>query len=166
MNGHNVGPAGAYQGGQYQQQLHLQSRPSVSDQSSLDRHPSQVSETSMATTASGQSQAQAMSKYGLKNVNSPPLGIDVQKAQQDKEVNMNDATPKAATAPRGDEGVPGVNVELEDTEEARKRTIRLEAQEDKILADPEEETPQMSATSYPGQMWNPYGMEFVDWRDD
>jgi hypothetical protein len=115
----------------------------------------------MQTSAS----SQAVNGQGSKSVNAPNLGIDVQKAQQDKEVNLYDVTPKAVTAPAAG-GAPSVNIELEDTEEARKRTIRLEAQEDKILADPEEEAPQMSATSYPGQMWNPYGMEFVDWRDD
>ncbi|TKW56643.1 hypothetical protein CTA1_3267 [Colletotrichum tanaceti] len=62
--------------------------------------------------------------------------------------------------------------ELEDTEDERKRTIRHEAQEEKILVDHYEdlqsggikyrkeedpEVPQMSATSYPGQEWNPYG---------
>ncbi|KAK2017955.1 hypothetical protein LZ32DRAFT_683759 [Colletotrichum eremochloae] len=69
--------------------------------------------------------------------------------------------------------------ELEDTEDERKRTIRHEAQEEKILVDPYEElhsggikyrkeedteVPQMSATSYPGQEWNPYGAGgYEDW---
>ncbi|KAM0569586.1 hypothetical protein ACHAO3_008911 [Verticillium nonalfalfae] len=61
--------------------------------------------------------------------------------------------------------------ELEDTEDERKRSIRLEAQEEKILYDPDEDyalvtdgdaarkdpdAPLMSATSYPGMEWNPY----------
>ncbi|KAK2064898.1 hypothetical protein LY76DRAFT_611831 [Colletotrichum caudatum] len=69
--------------------------------------------------------------------------------------------------------------ELEDTEDERKRSIRHEAQEEKILVDPYEElesggvkyrkeedpeVPQMSATSYPGQEWNPYGAGgYEDW---
>ncbi|KAK1998168.1 hypothetical protein LX36DRAFT_719482, partial [Colletotrichum falcatum] len=69
--------------------------------------------------------------------------------------------------------------ELEDTEDERKRTIRHLAQEEKILVDPYEElqsggvkyrkeedpeVPQMSATSYPGQEWNPYGAGgYEDW---
>ncbi|OLN86042.1 hypothetical protein CCHL11_05203 [Colletotrichum chlorophyti] len=69
--------------------------------------------------------------------------------------------------------------ELEDTEDERKRTIRQEAQEEKILVDPYEElqsgglkfrkdddpeAPQMSATSYPGQEWNPYvAGGYEDW---
>lgn len=68
--------------------------------------------------------------------------------------------------------------ELEDTEDERMRTIRLEAQEEKILVDPydeihagkkykkedEPDMPQMSATSYPGQEWNPYGAGgYEDW---
>lgn len=58
--------------------------------------------------------------------------------------------------------------ELDDTEEARKRTLRLEAQEEKIHYDPQEDAePQMSATSYPGDEWNPYGeVAFGDWKDD
>ena len=116
----------------------------------------------MQTSAS----SQLVNGHGTKSVNSPNLGIDVHRAQQDKEVDLYDVTPKAATAPTAANGATSVNVELEDTEEARKRTIRLESQEDKILADPEEDAPQMSATSYPGQMWNPYGMEFVSWQDD
>ncbi|KAK1987446.1 hypothetical protein LZ30DRAFT_702558 [Colletotrichum cereale] len=69
--------------------------------------------------------------------------------------------------------------ELEDTEDERRRTIRHEAHEEKILVDPYEElqsggvkyrkeedpeVPQMSATSYPGQEWNPYGAGgYEDW---
>ncbi|KAK1720639.1 hypothetical protein BDP67DRAFT_390844 [Colletotrichum lupini] len=70
--------------------------------------------------------------------------------------------------------------ELEDTEDERQRTMRREAQEEKILVDPYEELssggvkyrkeeepadmPQMSATSYPGQEWNPYGAGgYEDW---
>ncbi|KAJ3496185.1 hypothetical protein NLG97_g2842 [Lecanicillium saksenae] len=56
--------------------------------------------------------------------------------------------------------------ELEDTAEARQRTIRIDGQEEKIAYDPEEENPKMSATSYPGQEWNPYGEPgFGDWQE-
>ncbi|KAF4460809.1 hypothetical protein FALBO_12406, partial [Fusarium albosuccineum] len=63
------------------------------------------------------------------------------------------------------------HAELEDTEEARKRRIRLDSQEEKIHYDPNadsdgEVVPQMSATSYPGQEWNPYGMpEYGEWNE-
>ncbi|KAH7309137.1 hypothetical protein B0I35DRAFT_94076 [Stachybotrys elegans] len=70
---------------------------------------------------------------------------------------------------RVQEPVEGPRVELEDTEEARKRAIRLASQEEKILYDPEDDPnhmPVMSATSYPGQEWNPYGVEYGDWKDD
>lgn len=57
--------------------------------------------------------------------------------------------------------------ELEDTEEARKRAIRLASQEEKIYYNPEDDKePQMSATSYPGQEWNPYGMPEYAWQDE
>ncbi|TQW12371.1 hypothetical protein IF2G_01102 [Cordyceps javanica] len=57
-------------------------------------------------------------------------------------------------------------VELEDTAEARQRTLRINSQEEKIAYDPEEENPKMTATSYPGQEWNPYGEPgFGDWHE-
>lgn len=66
---------------------------------------------------------------------------------------------------------PSFHAELEDTEDARKRTLRINSQEEKIHYDPnadsDGEVPvQMSATSYPGQEWNPYGMpEMGDWNE-
>ncbi|KAL6856655.1 hypothetical protein J3F83DRAFT_763886 [Trichoderma novae-zelandiae] len=112
------------------------------------------------------------------------LGIDVQKAQQLVEDDLYDATPKVA--PSGTEDSheaessraaetktgptpanTGVVAELEDTEEARKRAIRLASQEEKIYYEPEDDEPKMSATSYPGQEWNPFGEpEFADWKED
>jgi hypothetical protein len=68
-------------------------------------------------------------------------------------------------------GGPSFHAELEDTEDARKRTLRINSQEEKIHYDPnadsDGEVPaQMSATSYPGQEWNPYGMtEVGDWNE-
>ncbi|KAI8304733.1 hypothetical protein K4K61_005908 [Colletotrichum sp. SAR11_59] len=92
-----------------------------------------------------------------------------------------DEAPRNATHTNGNSNGAGATAlvrgrstraELEDTEDERMRTMRLEAQEEKILVDPYEEkqssgnkyrkeddpeAPQMSATSYPGQEWNPYG---------
>ncbi|KAF5023666.1 hypothetical protein F66182_4286 [Fusarium sp. NRRL 66182] len=75
-------------------------------------------------------------------------------------------TPEARTY-----GGPSFHAELENTEEARKRTLRIDAQEEKIHYDPNADSdgevpPQMSATSYPGQEWSPYGMpEAGDWNE-
>lgn len=76
------------------------------------------------------------------------------------EINGNGAAINAA-------GGPSFQAELEDTAEARKRTLRIDSQEEKIHYDPDADSdgelpPQMSATSYPGQEWNPYGGEFGD----
>ncbi|KAM0207628.1 hypothetical protein ACHAQD_011983 [Fusarium lateritium] len=68
-------------------------------------------------------------------------------------------------------GGPSFHAELEDTEDARKRTLRINSQEEKIHYDPNADSdgevpPSMSATSYPGQEWNPYGMpELGDWSE-
>ncbi|KAK1255773.1 hypothetical protein MKX07_008032 [Trichoderma sp. CBMAI-0711] len=124
------------------------------------------------------------------------LDIDVDKARQLVEENLYDATPKVVPsgtdnsneASGSSEAVPkdeietskaaevkpdlppastGVVAELEDTEEARKRAIRLASQEEKIYYEPEDFEPKMSATSYPGQEWNPFGEpEFADWKED
>lgn len=72
---------------------------------------------------------------------------------------------KSSVPPRENETSPPM--ELEDTADARMRTLRIGSQEEKIFYDPEGDVPKMSATSYPGQEWNPYGEpEFADWRDD
>ena len=124
------------------------------------------------------------------------LGIDVEKARLLVEDNLYDATPKVVPSGTENSheasGVPqivskeeaessreaetktgvtpvstGVVAELEDTEEARKRAIRLASQEEKIYYEPEDFEPKMSATSYPGQEWNPFGEpEFADWKED
>lgn len=125
------------------------------------------------------------------------LGIDVEKAQQHVEEDLYAATPKVvpnglvpkdeqppitAAEEQGEGSGAGaaaaaktsktsakapVVAELEDTEEARKRAIRLASQEEKIFYEPEDDEPKMSATSYPGQEWNPFGeAEFADWRED
>ncbi|KAK1671967.1 hypothetical protein BDP55DRAFT_696487 [Colletotrichum godetiae] len=90
--------------------------------------------------------------------------------------NGSAGTAASTTLARG----KSTRAELEDTEDERQRTMRREAQEEKILVDPYEElssggvkyrkeeepvdVPQMSATSYPGQEWNPYGAGgYEDW---
>ncbi|KAH6688939.1 hypothetical protein F5X68DRAFT_204654 [Plectosphaerella plurivora] len=85
---------------------------------------------------------------------------------------------KKSKAPAKVIRVNSTRAELEDTEDERRRTLRLEAQEEKILYDPNEdgpsggrrkeeaEAPQMSATSYPGMEWNPYANgNYDDWND-
>lgn len=63
------------------------------------------------------------------------------------------------------------HAELDDTSEAHQRKLRIDSQEEKIHYDPNADSdgevpPQMSATSYPGQEWNPYGMpEFGEWQE-
>lgn len=124
------------------------------------------------------------------------LEVDVQKANNDAEDDIYDATPRVTKDATGESSAPSQvsrltsgdaregeekakavaktdatqhTAELEDTEDVRARTMRLDAQEEKILYFPDEEgeEPTMSATSYPGQEWNPYGEpEFGDWRDD
>ncbi|RSL50660.1 hypothetical protein CEP54_011823 [Fusarium duplospermum] len=90
---------------------------------------------------------------------------------------QNETTHDKAVSPEGNgngngvavkaTGGPSFSAELEDTEEARKRTLRIDSQEEKIHYDPNADSdgevpPQMSATSYPGQEWNPYGGEYGD----
>ncbi|KAL7922758.1 hypothetical protein ACQKWADRAFT_312654 [Trichoderma austrokoningii] len=117
------------------------------------------------------------------------LGIDIEKAQQQlEEDDLYSATPRKLedgvqqpTVSRtmtneqaAESSASGavkrsntVVAELEDTEKARKRAIRLASQEEKIFYEPEDEAPKMSATSYPGQEWNPFGeQEFADWREE
>ncbi|CEJ91461.1 hypothetical protein VHEMI07171 [[Torrubiella] hemipterigena] len=78
------------------------------------------------------------------------------------------ATTTAAVASESPAKEPSssFNIELEDTADARQRTIRLESQEEKIAYDPLDAEPVMAATSYPGQEWNPYGDNFGDWTED
>lgn len=116
------------------------------------------------------------------------LTVDVDKSKQDMEENIYDATPRLKQdrtgeskgvsdisksnsngSARGKENInnTAAHVELEDTADAHMRTIRLRSQEEKIFYDPEGDVPKMSATSYPGQEWNPYGEpEFADFKDD
>ncbi|KAL6874639.1 hypothetical protein HDV57DRAFT_511076 [Trichoderma longibrachiatum] len=103
------------------------------------------------------------------------LGIDVERARQLVDDNLYDATPRAAggSRPVPEEGAessgsaeakPGLPPV---SSEARKRAIRLASQEEKIYYEPEDDEPKMSATSYPGQEWNPFGEpEFADWKED
>ncbi|CAG9946469.1 unnamed protein product [Clonostachys rosea f. rosea IK726] len=72
--------------------------------------------------------------------------------------------PKSSSLESG-EASRGFTVELADTADARMRTLRLNEQEEKIFYEPEGEPPKMTATSYPGQEWNPYG-EPEFWNDE
>lgn len=123
------------------------------------------------------------------------MAIDVGKSKQDIDENIYDATPRLKQeATGGSHGVSDQSdtndkkptpetkkvvppparetqaspaMELEDTNDARMRSLRIDSQEEKIFYDPEGDVPKMSATSYPGQEWNPYGEpEFGDWKDD
>ncbi|KAM0280162.1 hypothetical protein ACHAQH_004234 [Verticillium albo-atrum] len=97
-------------------------------------------------------------------------------AQREAEAETAAATART-TLIRG----KSTRAELEDTEDERKRSIRLEAQEEKILYDPDEDNapatdrdaarrdldaPLMSATSYPGMEWNPYMVGGYDEMDE
>lgn len=75
---------------------------------------------------------------------------------------------RRASAVRSPAQKENSRAELEDTEEAHRRKMRLASQEEKIHFDPNADSdgevpPQMSATSYPGQEWNPYGVDFSEW---
>jgi hypothetical protein len=121
------------------------------------------------------------------------LNIDVARSRNVDEENIYDATPRLdhnktggsdvsksgsatsgnmGTTTSGEEAEQGKKddppmMELEDTAEARLRTLRLDSQEEKIFYDPEGDVPKMSATSYPGQEWNPYGEpEFGEWKEE
>ncbi|KHO00395.1 uncharacterized protein MAM_01173 [Metarhizium album ARSEF 1941] len=121
-------------------------------------------------------------KATARNIN---LGVETTKTEQHRDAGMHDSTPRLAQDYNG-EGyeAPGVGrkaspdspeeqtnsqgvsrtttrftAELEDTAGAHERRVRLASQEEKIWLDPQDDPnyqPQMSATSYPGQEWNPY----------
>ena len=85
----------------------------------------------------------------------------------DTKATEESETVKSKTGDKPDEPSGSFAMELEDTADARMRTMRLDSQEEKIFYDPEGDVPKMSATSYPGQEWNPYGEpDFGDWRDE
>ncbi|KAH7158254.1 hypothetical protein B0J13DRAFT_435046 [Dactylonectria estremocensis] len=110
---------------------------------------------------------------------SPPVGADGKISPAHSHTHsisgVSDQEPAMYRATRN--GVPmrsntrnrNAPAELEDTEEAHRRKLRLNSQEEKIHYNPDEDSdgelpPQMSATSYPGQEWNPYP-EYDDWND-
>lgn len=126
-----------------------------------------------------------------RSANSNNLGVDVAKAKQHHDDDIYDATPrlnkddpgegakapemerqvsedslKEKTKKEGPKTKSEFTAELEDTAGAHERRVRLASQEEKIWIDPEDDPnyqPQMSATSYPGQEWNPYGdPDFLD----
>ena len=101
----------------------------------------------------------------------PRLDKDKDKDRDDEsavaEPSPTKSRPKDGAASKG---LGVLSAELEDTAAAHERSRRLESQEEKIWVSPEDDPeyqPQMTATSYPGQEWNPYGEpEFVDLRED
>ncbi|TWU74230.1 hypothetical protein ED733_003710 [Metarhizium rileyi] len=130
--------------------------------------------------------AETPDRGAVRSAKSNVLGVDVDKALQHHDEDIYDATPRLnetthpqdlqthGTDRRVSEHSPAekctckaglktsndFTAELEDTANAHERRVRLESQEEKIWLDPEDDpnyVPQMSATSYPGQEWNPYG---------
>lgn len=95
---------------------------------------------------------------------SEDLNASEESSQNEVTRDATEATSATSQATGGNDGQQtDFHAELDDTEDARKRTMRLETQEGLIHYDPGadsdgEPAPQMSATSYPGQEWNPYGM--------
>ncbi|KAG6033413.1 hypothetical protein E4U41_006924 [Claviceps citrina] len=117
-------------------------------------------------------------------VTAPPhrastFGVDVKKTTQhnNAEDGLQAATPQRNSAKNGAESERKVSrdldslaAELEDTFGAHERRARLATQEEKIWCNPDDDAhfrPQMKATSYPGQEWNPYeGAEFVEGTEE
>ncbi|KAF4342545.1 hypothetical protein FBEOM_3521 [Fusarium beomiforme] len=101
---------------------------------------------------------------------SPPSGAPGSVSPNSMRQSPADGSDLGPPEPKS-RGGPSFHAELEDTEDARKRTLRIDSQEEKIHYDPNADSdgelpPQMSATSYPGQEWNPYGMpEMGDWNE-
>lgn len=96
---------------------------------------------------------------------SPPQEEDVYSASPRNSVVMSSSAP---TAPEGSQQSPEkILVEGRNSQNSRRRT----SQEEKILVEEgmvrpgsaEEEIPSMSATSYPGQEWHPYGNGYEEW---
>lgn len=87
--------------------------------------------------------------------NSQPIS-EVSKTNTGESSKAGDDTSTASTQNQT------IHAELEDTNNAFMRTLRLDSQEEKIFYDPEGDVPKMTATSYPGQEWVP---DFADWRD-
>ncbi|EGX90138.1 hypothetical protein CCM_06557 [Cordyceps militaris CM01] len=135
-----------------------------------ERHVSAVSVSPLAgSSAEIVSPRSAMASIEVTSPAAAPLARDLtgeSKGQVSddslEETTKLDKNAAAAAVTTATEHV----VELEDTAEARQRTLRIDAQEEKIAYDPEEENPKMNATSYPGQEWNPYGEPgFGDWHE-
>jgi hypothetical protein len=100
------------------------------------------------------------------------------KAMQPEE-DVYSATPRnASPAPREVHSSKGKAVHLSPDEKilvdesGSPSSRRRQSQEEKILVEegmvrpgttPEEEIPSMSATSYPGQEWHPYGNGYEEW---
>jgi hypothetical protein len=109
---------------------------------------------------------------------SPPGTSRSMKAMQPEE-DVYSATPRnASPAPREVHSSKGKAVHLSPDEKilvdesGSPSSRRRQSQEEKILVEegmvrpgttPEEEIPSMSATSYPGQEWHPYGNGYEEW---
>ncbi|CAF3433121.1 unnamed protein product [Fusarium graminearum] len=115
-----------------------------------------------AANANGESQGVSIS---------PPTATTGNSGSGPTRQSPSDMSDSRAPSQPKSSGGPSFHAELENTEDARKRTLRINSQEEKIHYDPnadsDGEVPaQMSATSYPGQEWNPYGMtEVGDWNE-
>ncbi|RDA94988.1 hypothetical protein CP533_0140 [Ophiocordyceps camponoti-saundersi (nom. inval.)] len=85
-------------------------------------------------------------------------------------VTRSEAEAEPETETEREQVKDGRAAELDDTAERYIRSRRLESQEEKIayrIEDGDDFVPQMSATSYPGQEWSPYGaLGYEDWRED
>jgi hypothetical protein len=96
---------------------------------------------------------------------SPPQEEDVYSASPRNSVIVTGSAPTATESPQ--QSPEKVLVEGRDSQNGRRRT----SQEEKILVEEgmvrpgseEEEIPSMSATSYPGQEWHPYGNGYEEW---
>lgn len=105
------------------------------------------------------------------------------KAQTNGDISGSGSTGNGSTGAGAVARAKSKRAELEDTEEERLRKLRREAQEEKILVDEDniaasssgaaagtaagradDDKPIMSATSYPGQEWNPYGAGYEEWE--
>lgn len=162
--------------------LHDSSRSSPDDmqRSTKDTAPTPVNDDDAAVTNRQDGAKLGQGNGHVTKAVNRGLVVDVDKAHADVDDDLYDATPRLVPNKTGDShsatedsgasgGAPAA--ELEDTTEAWKRKKRLESQEEKIFFDPDQDSdgeyaPQMSATSYPGQEWNPYGVpEYGEWND-
>jgi hypothetical protein len=100
-----------------------------------------------------------------RHIVAPPQEEDVYSASPRRSVAVAETVPTAAEAPQ--QSPEKILVDGRDSQNGRRRT----SQEEKILVEEgmvrpgsaQEEIPSMSATSYPGQEWHPYGNGYEEW---